>query len=163
MRFLGSDGIRIEPRQMSARTTASNPPGYDGTRFPNYVHVYCVQASTLFANGPVFIEFQADFIHNLFGKKESGDPITKAPPGSSTGLEGRDTRNWGHDAIPKGKVVVMGANVPNIYVEMLHYFAGIPLSLIVQRVISIGPLFFSLEAASASLLEPRNRETASKA
>ena len=61
---------------MSAWTAASDPPGYDGTRFPKYVHVYCVKVSTLFTNGAVFIEFQADIISNLFEKKESLDPIT---------------------------------------------------------------------------------------
>jgi hypothetical protein len=40
---------------------------------------------------------------------ESEDPIAKAPPGGSTGPEGRGPRNWGHDAIPKGKVVVQGS------------------------------------------------------
>jgi hypothetical protein len=65
---------------------------------------------------------------------ESGDPIAKVPPGGSTGPENRDPRNWAHDAIPKANSWYMGANVNGKQVKMLQYFAGIPLSLIVQRV-----------------------------
>lgn len=95
--------------------------------FPNMFLPYSVQSPTPFSNGPVFIEFQANFIRDIIKKMESEnirfiDPSPEAAQGwnAEVQLIGDMT------LFPKTASWYMGANIPDKPVEMLYYFGGIP-------------------------------------
>ncbi|KAJ6119199.1 hypothetical protein N7523_003479 [Penicillium sp. IBT 18751x] len=97
-------------------------PGY-----PNMFLPYCVHAPTPFANGPVFIEFQANFIRDLVKKMEKGGIKSLDPLETSAETWRTEVDTIGNMTLfPKTKSWYMGANIPGKPVEMLYYFGGIP-------------------------------------
>jgi cation diffusion facilitator CzcD-associated flavoprotein CzcO len=95
--------------------------------FPNMFLPYCVQAPTPFTNGPVFIEFQANFIRDIVKRMErhglgSLDPLETAAEAWKAEIHALGNMTL----FPKAKSWYMGANIPGKPVEMLYYFGGIP-------------------------------------
>jgi cation diffusion facilitator CzcD-associated flavoprotein CzcO len=94
---------------------------------PNMFLPYCVQALTPFTNGPVFIEFQANFIRDIVKRMErsgfgSLDPLETAAEAWKAEIHALGDMTL----FPKAKSWYMGANIPGKPVEMLYYFGGIP-------------------------------------
>lgn len=95
--------------------------------FPNMFLPYCVQAPTPFTNGPVFIEFQANFIRDLVEMMERGGTRLLDPLKTSAETWRTEVYAMGNLTLfPKTKSWYMGANIPGKPVEMLYYFGGIP-------------------------------------
>jgi cation diffusion facilitator CzcD-associated flavoprotein CzcO len=96
-------------------------------RFPNMFLPYSVQAPTPFTNGPVFIEFQANFIRDMIKKMQS-DGIQAVEPHSAA------VQDWQAQMetiskmtlFSKAKSWYTGANIPGKPVELLYYYGGIP-------------------------------------
>lgn len=96
--------------------------------FPNMFLPYGAQAPTAFTNGPIFIEFQADWIRDVIRKMESdGKRIIDTRP--------EVAKAWGDEIqaisnmtlFPLTKSWYMGANIPGKHVEQLYYLGGLPL------------------------------------
>jgi cation diffusion facilitator CzcD-associated flavoprotein CzcO len=95
--------------------------------FPNMFLPYCVQAPTPFTNGPVFIEFQANFIRDIVKKMERDGTRSLDPLETSAEAWRAEVHALGDMTLfPKAKSWYMGANIPGKPVEMLYYFGGIP-------------------------------------
>lgn len=95
--------------------------------FPNMFLPYCVQAPTPFTNGPVFIEFQANFIRDIVKKMERGGTRSIDPTEAAAEAWRAEIHAIGDMTLfPQAKSWYMGANVPGKPVEMLYYFGGIP-------------------------------------
>ncbi|KAF7184598.1 hypothetical protein CNMCM7691_005782 [Aspergillus felis] len=95
--------------------------------FPNMFLPYSVHAPTPFSNGPVGIEFQADFIRDLVKKMEAEkikyiDPSPEAAQAWKAEMEFIANMTL----FPKTKSWYMGANIPGKKVELLYYFGGLP-------------------------------------
>lgn len=95
--------------------------------FPNMFLPYSIQSPTPFTNGPIFIQFQADWIRSMIEKMEKGgiryiDPRMEA------------AQEWRAEVLaianmtlfPKAKSWYQGANVPGKPVEQMYYLAGMP-------------------------------------
>ncbi|GLI76997.1 hypothetical protein PoHVEF18_005279 [Penicillium ochrochloron] len=94
--------------------------------FPNMFMPYSVHAPTPFSNGPVGIEFQADFIRDIVKKMEeekikSIDPSLEVAQAWKAEIEFIANMTL----FPKTKSWYMGANIPGKKVELLYYFGGI--------------------------------------
>jgi cation diffusion facilitator CzcD-associated flavoprotein CzcO len=94
--------------------------------FPNMFLPYSVHAPTPFSNGPVGIEFQADFIRDIVKKMEeekikSIDPSLEVAQAWKAEIEFIANMTL----FPKTNSWYMGANIPGKKVELLYYFGGI--------------------------------------
>jgi cation diffusion facilitator CzcD-associated flavoprotein CzcO len=95
--------------------------------FPNMFLPYSVHAPSPFSNGPVGIEFQADFIRDIV-KKMKGEKIKSIDPSPEAAQAWKAEMEFiaNMTLFPKTKSWYMGANIPGKKVELLYYFGGIP-------------------------------------
>ncbi|KAJ5750443.1 hypothetical protein N7533_007471 [Penicillium manginii] len=96
--------------------------------FPNMFLPYSIQSPTPFTNGPIFIQFQADWIRSMIEKMEKSgiryiDPQMKAA--QEWRAEVQAIANM--TLFPKAKSWYQGANIPGKPVEQLYYLAGMPM------------------------------------
>ncbi|KAJ5368743.1 uncharacterized protein N7496_008503 [Penicillium cataractarum] len=95
--------------------------------FPNMFLPYSIHAPTPFSNGPVGIEFQADFIRDII-KKIEGEKIKFIDPRPEAAQAWKTEMEFiaNMTLFPKTKSWYMGANIPGKKAELLYYFGGIP-------------------------------------
>lgn len=95
--------------------------------FPNMFLPYSVHAPSPFSNGPVGIEFQADFIRDIVRKIE-GEKIKSIDPSPEAAQAWKAEMEFiaNMTLFPKTKSWYMGANIPGKKVELLYYFGGMP-------------------------------------
>lgn len=95
--------------------------------FPNMFMPYGLQSPTPFTNGPVFIEFQADFIRDAIARMQSdGIRSIESTPGAAEAWKAEVKAIGDMTLFSQAKSWYMGANIPGKTVEMLYYFGGIP-------------------------------------
>jgi cation diffusion facilitator CzcD-associated flavoprotein CzcO len=95
--------------------------------FPNMFLPYSVQAPTPFTNGPVFIEFQAEFIRDIIRKmKVKNIQMIDARPTAAQGWRDQILKISEMTLLPEAKSWYMGANIPGKRVELLYFYGGIP-------------------------------------
>jgi cation diffusion facilitator CzcD-associated flavoprotein CzcO len=95
--------------------------------FPNMFLPYSVQAPTPFTNGPVFIEFQANFIRDVIQKMRSGCIQAMEPQLTAVQDWQAQMRAISEMTLfTKAKSWYTGANIPGKTVELLYYYGGIP-------------------------------------
>jgi len=118
------DGVDLGVRW---RETVSTFLGLMVPGFPNMFLPYSIQAPTPFTNGPVFIEFQAGFIHDVIKKMKLENIQTiDARPTAAKAWRDQVLKISEMTLFPRAKSWYMGANIPEKPVEFLYFFGGIP-------------------------------------
>ncbi|OQD81589.1 hypothetical protein PENANT_c026G00102 [Penicillium antarcticum] len=124
MGICDTDGVNLGERW---REGVSTFLGLKVPGFPNISLPYCAQAPTPFTNGPVFIEFQANFIRDMIKKMQSDgtqavEPHSAAVQGWRIQMETISQMTL----FPQTKSWYTGANIPEKPVELLYHYGGIP-------------------------------------
>lgn len=95
--------------------------------FPNMFLPYSVQAPTPFSNGPVFIEYQANFIRDIIRKMNDEGLKTLDPqPAAAQAWRDQVIAISHMTLLPQAKSWYTGANIPGKPVEFLYFLAGLP-------------------------------------
>ena len=111
---------------------------------PNMFMPYSVQAPTPFTNGPVFIEYQADFIRDIIKKmKDEGIKTLDPQPAAAQAWREQVIAISHMTLLTQAKSWYMGANIPGKPVEFLYLLGGMPMYRAVCED-SIGPKFQEL-------------------
>lgn len=125
MNIQGLDGVMLGEKWKDGVSTflGLTVPGYPSMFLP-----YGAQAPTPFTNGPVFIEFQANWIRDLIRKMEAeGIRSVDSRPDVARAWYEEVQAISNMTLFPQTKSWYMGANIPGKRVEQLYYFGGLPL------------------------------------